>query len=45
MMSCTHFDCNDAFRNASALVAVMKSRLDLPGRCPMLYGRYSESVA
>lgn len=44
MMSCTHCDCNDAARNASALAAAMMSRLDPPGSCPVLCGRYSAHV-
>lgn len=40
-MSCTHCDCSDAARSASALAAAMMSTQDLPDRYPMLCGRYS----
>lgn len=40
-MSCTHCDCSDAARSASAWAAAMMSTQDLPDRYPMQCGRYS----
>lgn len=42
-MSCTHCDCSDAARSASAWAAAMMSRLDPLDRYPMRCGRYSMS--